>query len=375
MNIALLFNADDPKFGCSYGEPIKDVVFKTGILQASNRHMKVSVGDVLTYGHANYDQLVERVYFYPAWSLLHEERLRATFRRATVTAVVFENMTQAVAEQLHAALSADTSYLGLQSVDYTFGPHLALYRNSMITLYRIRGSAVRIFYSMSDEEYRNSIEPEAMAERGYTDIDWEDRGAHGTIFDDFDTLAHFEQVHDFRVAVTPFLEGGEDAGYELVMVLEDLHPGLFNALGSAVAALRTAVHSDHVAQAALSGRRYIERLADVLFRARAESYQGRDVSQAAYRNRIWAFISDNVAGDQERINALGRELDRVDLEFNAGLHGDREKERILRALADAGTLTAAILALNPEAARNPYFAHTKSLREFFSKAVTQSDGS
>jgi hypothetical protein len=198
---------------------------------------------------------------------------------------------------------------------------------------------------------------------GFDDVDWEDRGAHGTIFDDYDTLEHFQQVHDFREAITPYLSDGEDDAYELVMLLEDLSPQLFNALGSAVAALHRATHEDHVAQAAVSGRRYIERLADVLFPARDAFYNGKDVSKPAYRNRIWAYISDNSAGDAARVRALGREMERVDGEFNAGLHADREKERIMQALADASMFTAALLALNPEASRNPYHAHAKRIRE------------
>jgi hypothetical protein len=93
MNIALLFNSDAPKFKGNYGHAIKKIVFGLGILQASKRHMKVSVGDVSIYSHSKtwekYDQLTERVYFAGFWSLLDEQRLRATFRVATVYALTF----------------------------------------------------------------------------------------------------------------------------------------------------------------------------------------------------------------------------------------------------------------------------------------------
>jgi hypothetical protein len=61
--------------------------------------------------------------------------------------------------------------------------------------------------------------------------------------------------------------------------------------------------------------------------------------------------------------------DRVVEEFNAGLHGDQNKERILRGLVDATSLTAALLALNPSDARKPYFAHQRRIVEFFEQAV------
>ena len=111
MNVAFLFNSDDPKYNGFYGDPIRNTVFGLGILQASNRHMKVSVGDVLIYGNAKtwaeYDALTERVYFADTWSEFLLDRLRATFRKATVYALTFENMTRKIALALHEALKPD----------------------------------------------------------------------------------------------------------------------------------------------------------------------------------------------------------------------------------------------------------------------------
>lgn len=113
MNIALLFNSEEPKFKGCYGYPIRRNVFGLGILQASQRHMKVAVGDVAIYSHSSawgeYDQLTERAYFGGRWSLFHERRLRVTFRKATVYAPIFENMTQEIARKLHEALGSEIS--------------------------------------------------------------------------------------------------------------------------------------------------------------------------------------------------------------------------------------------------------------------------
>ncbi len=369
MNIALLFNSDHPKFSGYYGDPIKATIFSTGLIQNSNRHMKMSVGDVLVYGHHNYDAINEALYFHSSWSLIHEDRLRSTFHRATVTAVIYENMPSALATSLHHALAFEDSYLGLQSIDHTHGPHLALYRNLMIPKYRLVGTTARIFYSMSDTDGRDEYAPILLKQWGYTDIDWEDTGAHHTTFDDYDTLAHFQQVGDFRDAVAPHLAGGEDAAFELVMLLEDLNPRLFNALGAAVVVLHRAVHDDHVAQAALAGRRYIERLADALFPGRDEHYKTRKVTKDRYRTRLWAYLDENLSADPERVKILDAELKRIDGEFNAGLHDEQPAGRILRALADVGELTAAFLAINPAAARKPYLAHEKTMLEFYRTAA------
>jgi hypothetical protein len=256
-------------------------------------------------------------------------------------------------------------------VDYCYGPHLALFRNSMVTRYRIEGTSCRVFFSMGEEDDRPKHQLIAMRKLGYTDVGWEDRGAHGTIFDDFDTLEHFQRIANFRKAVTPHLAGGADEAFELVMVLEDLNPQLFNALGAGVAALERAKNEEDIAQAAISCRRYMERLADVLFPARSSDHNGRKVGKDQYRNRLWAFIADNAPGNLARMTGLGKEVDRLIAEFNAGLHSDQEKSRLLRALADAATFTAALLALNPSEARKPYFAHQKRMFEFFQEVIQE----
>jgi hypothetical protein len=343
MNVAFLFNSDDPKYGGSYGHPARNTVFGLGILQASDRHMKVAVGDVLIFGKAKtsaeYDALTDRVYFAGTWSELLLDRLRATFRKATVYALTFENITRQIALDLHEALKPDESYLGLLEVDLAYGPHLALFRNSMIELYRVEGTSCRVFYTMSEEDSRDDYEPEAMRRVGFSDVDWEDRGAHKTIFADFDTLEHFRRAAAFREAVALLMPGGADDASQLVMVLEDLSPKLFDSLGAAVQALAQAQTDEGVAQAALSGRRYLEQLADVLFPPRAEIYNGRKVGRAESRNRIWAYIADNVGSDAVRLAALGGEADRLVEEFNAGIHADRPKQAILQALSEAGVLT------------------------------------
>ena len=152
MIIALLFNSDAPKYNRYYGPPIRRTVFKTEIIQGSARHMKMSCGDVCIYGRhrtwQGYDALTEATYFHGEWALYCEERLRATFRVATVYSLIFENMTQVIASQLHSALKPDDAYLGLLAVDYSYRPHLVLFRNSMITKYRIMGTTCRIFYEL-----------------------------------------------------------------------------------------------------------------------------------------------------------------------------------------------------------------------------------
>lgn len=86
-----------------------------------------------------------------------------------------------------------------------------------------------------------------------------------------------------------------------------------------------------LSQALLSCRRVIIAVADVLYPARRETIQGRDgkpreMTQAAYRNRLWQYIAERVESETTRdlilatLHELGRRLDHIDSLANKGLH-------------------------------------------------------
>lgn len=338
--------------------------------------MRLSIGDVIVGFHRGDDPpaIYQAAFLHSEWRQLHEQRLQKAFLHAVIFGMVFENMPRTLGEELHVALSSDPGYLGAVAVNFEYAPHLVLYRNRLPSKYRLKGTSCRAFFSMGEEDGKDEYDLEEMQRLGYIDVGWEDRGAHGTIFDDFDTPRHFERVAAFRKVISPLLPGGEDAAYELVMVLEDLNPKLFNALGAAIERLLAAETEEDVAQAALSGRRYMEQLADVLFPPMDEKRGGRSVGKAAYRNRLWAFVEDNIDGNVGLRDRLGREIDRLVEELNGGLHSDKPQQRILKAFTDAAQLTAELLALNPEAVRKPYYAFHSRIVEFFRESVGRNAG-
>jgi hypothetical protein len=173
---------------------------------------------------AHYHELCDRVYFTHTWARLHEARLRATFSHSTVYTLLFENMTRDIANKLHDALTSDEGYLGLQAVDYAYNPHLVMYRSSLVPSYRVHGQSCTIFYFIGQDLCRNEEDFSHMQQLGY-DVTWENRGGHNTFFDDYNTPAHFMQIENFRTVVAPYV--GENQADELLMVLEDLNPGLF----------------------------------------------------------------------------------------------------------------------------------------------------
>lgn len=66
-----------------------------------------------------------------------------------------------------------------------------------------------------------------------------------------------------------------------------------------------------------------------------------------------------------RLASIGKEIDRVVLAFNAGLHADRTKEQVASSISDAAVLTAKLFALNPSNIRNGYLAYMDTIRAFF----------
>ena len=371
MIIALLFNWRAYAESGNYWHEIRDAVFSTGIIQRSGRHMKLSIGDVLVGLERGQDPeaLFMAAFANSEWGCIHEERLFDGF--PTVFGMVFENMPTALAEELSEALFEHAGFMGAISIHLEFPPHLALYRLRLPPHYRLEGTKLRAFYSMGNQDGCDPSDLEYMQRLGYEDTAFEDTGAGRTILDDFDTPRHFERVAAFRKLLAHWLPGGEDDSYQLTMMLEDLSPKLFNALGAAAGSLASAENEEDLAQVAISGRRYLEQLADALFPPQDAPRGKRKLDKQAYRNRLWAFAEDHLHGDSTRLSAIGNEVNRVVEELNAGLHADQPKDRVARSIADAALLTATLFALNPNAIRNGYLAYMDSLRAFVGELAAQ----
>lgn len=367
MHVAFLFDSDDPKYNGFYGNPIRNEILGTNILQESCRHMKVYIGDVVTFSHAkdklHYIELSESIYFSHKFQNLNAERIRETYFQKTIFVWVIENITELISNRLHEALQANSAYLGMHGVELAFPIHLVFYRNFIGSQYRLIGQSARVFYTMNEEDGKDFSEIDDLLELGFKEVDWEDNGARQTIFDDFDTPDHFKQVYGFKNAIAEYLQDGEDEASELAMLLEDLNPKLFDTLGAAVRAADRAVNEEDYAHVGLSGRRFFEKMADVLFPAQKEPFKGRKVGKAEYKNRLIAFINESVSNQDDLIK-LGKETDRLIESMNSALHGDPDPEQIMQDFADIAKLSVQLLSLNPERSRDPYYGYNKNLESF-----------
>lgn len=374
MIIAILFDARSEGF---YGPRIRDLIFRTGVMQTANRVLKIWRGDVLVDSYAktrtDYDKIADATYFPGTWSTIHTERLRATYFKSIIWSWVIQNATKSLAQQLDAVLRQDPAYLGLLEIDFSLPSHLVLFRNSMPLYCRVEGEHCTRFYSMGNEDEKDEHETKELLNLGFSTVDWEDRGAHQTIFDDFDTLEHFIQLKQVQEALASVLPNADDDASELLMMLEDLNPKLFNALGSAVSALSIAKTEEYFAQVGISGRRYVEQLADALFPASTVPFNGRDVSTPKYKNRLWAFVDKSLpagaASGNNEPHSLKNEIDRLIDAVNALLHGQPDQQSAFQAFADLAKLTVALLQLDPAASRQPYRAFEQKIVNTLRKSI------
>lgn len=379
MNIALLFNSDHPALGGWYGGAVMDRILGTNELQAVNRSMRISVGDVLTYSAASRSktptlaslvQLCQAVYRPKDFDRLILDRLNQTHGKATVYCWLFQNMTASIGDALHSQLHPDPTYLGAMDVDFLEPLHLYFFRNSLVEQYRLHGKRCSIFYGMGSSEDPDLAVQEIFESHGFS-INYEDTGARRTIFDNYDTLEHFRRVEDFKRIFAQFDGLDEARTSDLALNLEELHPALFNAFASAARALERAETEEDYAQAALSGRRLLERTADYLFPPQEEKWNGRKVGPAQYKNRLWAYIAQTIAeaevADSGMLERLGKEADRlVDL-FNAGLHANPTRQKVESSFRDLVVWLSSVIEISPDASRRPYLAYNDELFNFFLK--------
>ena len=350
------------------------------MLQAAERHMRISVGDILTYSAAAKSktptmaylvELCRAVYRPTHFDHLNYKLLEEAHGKATVYCWLFQNMTAEIGEALHSKLSPDPAYLGAMDVAFSEPLHLGFFRNSLCENYRLNGKHCSIFYSMGENEDPDVSVHDCFKKHGFA-VDHEDTGARRTIFDDFDSLEHFQRVEDFKCIFAGFSGLGADRASDLILNLEEVHPKLFDAFASAARTLARAETEEDYAQAALSGRRLLERIADYLFPPRDEKWNGRKVGRAEYKNRLWAYIEQTIAASgkvDSSLTILGSEADRlVDL-FNAGLHASPTKTKVEAAFVSLATWLSDVIALSPASVRRPYLAYDDSLRGFIEDVI------
>ena len=370
MNIALLFDASDPALGSAYGDAVMRRVLRTGVLQRRQAHVRVSVGDILTSMLTPdwpVPKVLASVYSPTRFDRLRRDSLDRAVADSTVFCWLLQNLTEDAADDLDSAMAATPGYLGAMSVSFGDPVQLAMFRQSLPEYFRFRGTAAAVLYTGHNDDPDRALH-ELLAGEGMS-VTYEDIGARKTAFDRYTDPAHFRRIEYFQdIAAT--LDGTSEALLsELALVIEEIHPELFDALNSAMRAIANAETSEDLAQAAVSGRRFLEALANYWYPPRDELVDGRKVGPTQYRNRLWAYLTEAAATSDppvpDEVAELGSTLNELVERFNAGLHGTLSRARVEQTFSTLLAWLAAVIRLNPRAAARPYLAYESELMDYF----------
>jgi hypothetical protein len=381
MNFAFLYNSDDPSLVGNYCDAFRELVLNTGQLQSCDRPMRFAEGDITTFGHSRtydgYKALTLRVVQPVSTDMLLEAKMSDLLPNITVATMSFQNMEFGTAASIHQSLLQHDCYLGAVDIEFSHAEHLAMFRNSLVERGRFSGQTVSLFYSMGDLENSEDCELLAQFANAGFNAAYVDTGARRTIFDDFDTLEHFQRIHDFGVLMTTDLAIPEPEISNFSHALEEVHPRLFETLFSAGKALRNASTADEIAQVGLACRRFLKLLTDAWFPGRPKAKFGnRDVTDSHVKNRFWAHLEKNVGLSGEPLKEHGNRFDELWEKASKYLHEDKpEAGEVIELLQQVMSLVTDVIALDFEAATRPYMAYGDSIRSFWTDVVADRQSS
>ncbi|WP_330239251.1 hypothetical protein [Streptomyces sp. NBC_00525] len=150
-------------------------------------------------------------------------------------------------------------------------------------------------------------------------------------------------------------------------------------LHAALKAFESHETGEELAHVSLSCRRFTEKLADCLYPPREEKVNGRKVGQAEYRNRLWAYIAENVTSDTTRellianVEDLGKRIDRLDSLSNKGLHSDVSSSDVNRLLLSLLVVAHDLISLRPPGGDFSYKPYETTIRSFMEKVLHQEE--
>lgn len=175
--IAVLFDAHHPGFRDFWGDPIRNRIISTNVLQSSGRNMMIRGGYFWLAGRipptVDSSNLARRLFYSHPWQLLREGQVERIYLENRVYAWVINNVNRVTAERLHRALSLDDDYLGLHGLERNNVLQQSLYEYELTLLYRIKGRSFRLLYSLGWESENFQCELDECRRLGFEDVRFE----------------------------------------------------------------------------------------------------------------------------------------------------------------------------------------------------------
>lgn len=297
-----------------------------------------------------------------------------------VAGMVVESLTPSDARAIHIQLKDSEWYLGAVQIRPEIPEHWAVFLKGIPSRFRIFEDSLYLFhrgYELEVEDNRDHVEYREWEASGlFSSVHWEDSGVRETIFDPYDNMQHFRRLGE----ADELLHGQFSSALgETLMRCSDLDPNLTQRLHAALQAFESHETVEGLAHVSLSCRRFTEKLADCLYPPREEKVNGRKVGQAEYRNRLWAYVAENVISDTTRellianVEDLGKRIDKLDSLSNKGLHSDVSSSDVNRLLLSLLVVAHDLISLRPPGGAFSYKPYETTIRVFMEGILQQQE--
>lgn len=317
MKIAFHFDADHERFDRYDGLPVIKEIFRQLLQQdTSNLHLKVFTGDIVAIDYLrdkkNRDE-IWRGFFMPprpVWQSLRPDFMDFLYNKKVFVAA-FEGMGSRLRDKLHEALLNDDTYLGAQQIHEANPVHWVLYGASVIPLYRITGTNLRLFYSLgSDDEKDKALAVNFRNDVPFSNITFEELSVPHTILDSYSSYEHASRVANLSTMLYDHLNLVAD---QVMLRLTDLAPDLYDNMHGTLIEFEDVENPGGLERAAKGCRRMIEVLAGRIS-------EDKDHLPAGSFDRLRAYISARAAGPGKEL--LLSQLQDISLRIDKLINSD-----------------------------------------------------
>jgi hypothetical protein len=363
MQVAFNFDEEayhevgDGKYPAPLGVLAAEAIAQT--IPSHRRHCAVQIGSVQPYPESWMSDAEKRgaalIKLPPRWhGFLYENAFVRTIGKGGLCAIVISGLSPqdatAIDDRWHSATVP--GYIGSFEILRGHDLHEALYFMSLPRRYSIYKDSLAFLVEpqalegdgdYDDDQYRQL--GNALPAYGITDIRLQSTGLTDSLWDPYAANFDFAQVIG-RVERT--LQGYTDGIItEITLRARDADPRLLETLDAALVALNGEPGQEFISQAALSCRRFLERLADVLYPPKETAEGERKLGQAQYVNRLWAYVAQTLGpnGSKTALKEIGHRIDRLSEIANKGLHDDISVDEMDRLVVNLALLTHDLLKL------------------------------
>jgi len=379
--VAFHFRADAGVYSPIWVLSVQEMLFRCLEASGEGIHAEIFTGDLLVHNiapdAAAREAILEALLGYHPrrWRTVENEEFAAALFSVRVYVLAAQGLSENAQDYVDAQLRRQTAYLGAIEIDPENRIHWTLYRRSLIPRYRYVDGEIRIFYPKFEEREGADVKDTGTAadltRRGFR-VTFEDSGVRQTVFDPYQSFEHSKREASLERYLSGHLASIAD---EILLRLGASDPRLKDTLYAAFRAFERIETADDIAQVALSCRRFLEGLANMLYPPREGLVGGRRVSAAEYRNRLWAYVEERLGGGEHRLalaqlDDVGRRIDAIDGLSNKGVHDCVSHLDIHRLVVALLALTHDLLSLTLPPLEAPTEPYVESLDQIARDLIT-----